>query len=116
MEGITEFLMSTEAEWLQMEGQDNFMCKNKDIKTRLDGIRNDLPLPLQISKDLRAWKTTGTYRIKSSAGFILPIKIISGEPKLYDGTTTKTLAINSDPIQIKKGDVISGNLYFIAGS
>lgn len=116
MEELARFLTSEEAKWQQSQDLDTFICNNNDIATRLDSIRNDLPLPLQNSRDLRAWKTTGTYRIKSDGGFILPVKIISGEPKIIDGATTKALTVNSEPTSFKKGDIISGNLYYIAGS
>lgn len=104
MEKFADFL-SSQATW-QSVGQNTSLCINEDIDKRLEF------LPLGNGKP-RAWKTTGHLTIESPEGLLLPVKIISGEPQISDGKTTKKIEVNSEPISFKKGDILSGYLYYI---
>lgn len=96
------------AEWEQT-GAYTYFCKDPRLESIWKDVASELPSLLK-GYGLQAWKTMGQTSPDEPLGYILPVRIISGEPRILNGLLLKP---KSEPVQFKKGDIISGFLYYV---
>lgn len=108
MDTLASFL--EQASWKE-DGENLYFCNDANLEPMLIKAANELPDYLR-GYGFQAWKVLGRTRIQTTNGYIIPITIISNEPRLLSEVSQPLLRPQS-PVRFDKEPLITPALYLI---
>lgn len=108
MDFLTSFL--TRAKWSE-SAENLYFCDDPALEPVLIEAATELPDYLR-GYGFQAWKVLGRTKIQATKGYIIPIHIISSEPRLISDSS-QPLLVPRCPVPFEKEPFITPALYLI---
>ncbi|PYH94305.1 hypothetical protein BO71DRAFT_231449 [Aspergillus ellipticus CBS 707.79] len=108
MDALSSFLKH--ASWYK-DAENLFFCNDPNLEPMLVKVACELPDYLQ-GYGFQAWKVLGRTKIQATEGFIIPIALISSEPRLLS-EESQPLLLPRSPIPFHSEPLITPALYLI---
>jgi hypothetical protein len=108
MDTLTSFLIH--ASWTK-DADDLYFCNDRGLEPMLVNAAAELPEYLR-GFGFQAWKVLGTTKIQATKGYIIPIKIISDQPRLLS-EPSQPLLVPRSPVPFDNEPYITPALYLI---